>query len=88
MIVRVKGEARTDCVGALMDDLPVPTARCPELVTLDLSELCSLSHLALGVLRIFCRDVVHTGGRVRLSKDLQPEVKRALRSFSPAGCQE
>jgi anti-anti-sigma regulatory factor len=47
-------------------------------VTLDLSELHSISSLALGVLKGYRRGVVRTGGRVRLAGELQPAVKEAL----------
>jgi anti-anti-sigma factor len=78
MVIRVKGEARADCAGALMDGLLTPTARRPAVVTLDLSELRSISRLAIGVLVAYHRSVVRTGGRVRLARELQPAVKEAL----------
>lgn len=78
MVVRVKGEARVDSAGALLDGLLRPAARRPALVTLDLSELRSISSLAMGVLVAYRRGVVRTGGRVRLAAGLQPGVKEAL----------
>jgi hypothetical protein len=48
-------------------------------VTLDLSELRSISRLAMGVLRAYRRWVVRTGGRVRLAGGLQPAVREALK---------
>ena len=47
-------------------------------MTLDLSELRSLSCLALGALVAYRRGVVRTGGRVRLARGLQTVVKEAL----------
>ena len=78
MVIRVKGEARAEFAGALLDGLLGPTARRPALVTLDLSELRFISSLAMGVLVTFRRSVVRTGGRVRLAEELQPAVKEAL----------
>src|SRR5580704_15943208 len=49
MVIRVKGEAQVDCVGALLGGLLAPSAFRPAVVTLDLSELRSISCLALGV---------------------------------------
>ena len=63
----VKGEALDECAGALLDGLFAPTARPPSVVTLDLSELRSISSLARGVLVGYCRSVVRRGGRVRLA---------------------
>jgi anti-anti-sigma regulatory factor len=77
MVLRVKGEARDECAGALLDGLLGPGPR-PEVVTLDLSELRSISPLSLGVLAAFRRTVVRTGGRVRLAGVLQPVVKESL----------
>jgi hypothetical protein len=48
MVVRVKGEALEECAGALLDGLLAPAACRPGVVTLDLSELRSLSCLAPG----------------------------------------
>jgi anti-anti-sigma factor len=78
MVIRVKGEARVECAGALLDGLLAPAARRPAVVTLDLSELRSISCLALGVLAAYRRSVVRTGGRVRLAGVLQPAVKESL----------
>jgi anti-anti-sigma regulatory factor len=76
MVIRVKGEARAECAGALLDGLLAP-ARRPAVVTLDLSELRSVSRLALGVLAAYRRSVVRTGGRVRLAGVLQPAVNES-----------
>jgi anti-anti-sigma factor len=78
LVLRVKGEATVECVGALMDGLLAPAACRPAVVTLDLSELRSISCLALGVLVAYRRGVVRTGGRVRLAEQLQPAVREAL----------
>jgi anti-anti-sigma factor len=78
MIIRVKGEAGPDCAGALLDSLLVPAAHRPAMVTLDLSELRSISSLAMGVLVAYRRGVVRSGGRVRLAEELQPAVREAL----------
>ena len=67
MVLRVKGEALDECAGALLDGLFAPAARPPSVVTLDLSELRSISSLARGVLVGYCRSVVRRGGRVRLA---------------------
>jgi hypothetical protein len=48
------------------------------VVTLDLSELRSISRLAVGVLVAYHRSVVCTGGWVRLAGELLPAVKEAL----------
>jgi anti-anti-sigma factor len=72
MVIRVKGEAFDECAGALLDGLLAPAARRPAVVTLDLSELRSISCLARGVLVGYCRSVVRSGGRVRLAAVLQP----------------
>ena len=78
MIVRVKGEARVESAGALLSSLLVPAARRRAVVTLDLSELCSISTLAMGVLVAYRRSVIRRGGRVCLAERLQLSVKEAL----------
>jgi anti-anti-sigma factor len=78
VVIRVKGDARVDCAGALLDGLLAAAARRPASVTLDLSELRSISSLAMGVLVAYRRGVVRAGGRVRLAEDLQPAVREAL----------
>src|SRR5262249_25697050 len=50
LVIQVKGEANVQSAGALMDGLLRPTARRPLIVILDLSELRSISCLAMGVL--------------------------------------
>jgi anti-anti-sigma regulatory factor len=77
MVIRIKGEARAECAGALLDGLLAPGRR-PAVVTLDLSALRSVSRLALGVLAAYRRSVVRTGGRVRLAGVLQPVVSESL----------
>jgi anti-anti-sigma factor len=79
MVIRVKGEALDECAGALLDGLLAPAARRPAVVTLDLSELRSISCLALGVLVGCCRSVVRSGGRARLAGMQQPMVWESLR---------
>jgi anti-anti-sigma regulatory factor len=61
-----------------MGDLLAPAACHPAVVTLDLSELRSLSSLAMGVLVAYRHGVVRSGRRVRLAEELQPAVKEAL----------
>ena len=78
MVIRVKGEALDECAGALLDGLLAPAAQRSAVVTLDLSELRSISCLALGVLVGYCRSVVRGGGRVRLAGVLQPVVSESL----------
>ena len=78
LVIQVKGEARVECAGALLDGLLTSAARRPAAVTLDLSELRSISCLAMGVLVGYRRGVVRTGGVVRLAEPLQPEVREAL----------
>jgi hypothetical protein len=78
LLIRVKGEARVDCVGVLLAGLLAPSALRPAIVTLDLSELRCLSSLAMGALVAYRRGVVRTGGRVRLAEQLQPGVREAL----------
>jgi anti-anti-sigma factor len=78
LVIRVKGEARVDCAGALLEGLLAAAARRPAVVTLDLSELRCLSSLAMGVLVAYRRGVVRAGGRVRLAERLHPTVRGAL----------
>jgi hypothetical protein len=77
MVIRVKGEGRAECAGSLLDGLLAPGCR-PAVVTLDLSELRSVSRLALGVLAAYRRNVVRIGGRVDLAGVLQPAVNESL----------
>jgi anti-anti-sigma factor len=78
MVIRVKGFAGIDQSGSLLSCLLGPSARRPLVVTLDLSGLCSISSLAMGVLVAYRRGVVRAGGRVRLAGELQPAVREAL----------
>jgi anti-anti-sigma factor len=78
MVLRVKGEAGPDSAGVLLAGLLAPLALHPEVVTLDLSKLRSLSCLAVDVLRAYRRRVARSGGRVRLLRELQPAVEEAL----------
>ena len=75
-IIQVKGEGRAECAGALLHGLLA--ARRLAVVTIDLSELRSISSLARGVLVGYCRSVVRSGGRVRLAGVLQPMVSESL----------
>ena len=78
LVIQVKGEARVECAGALLDGLLTSAARRPAAVTLDLSELRSISCLALGVLVAYVRGVVRAGGGVHLAEKLQPAVRESL----------
>jgi anti-anti-sigma factor len=78
MVVRVKGDATVDSAGALLNGLLVHSAQRRVSVTLDLSELRSISSLALGVLVTYGRSVIRRGGQVRLADEVQPAVKEAL----------
>jgi anti-anti-sigma regulatory factor len=76
LCLRVKGEARVECAGALLHGLLV-RGRRPAVVTLELSELRCISPLAVGVLAAYCRSVVRSGGRVRLTGVLASRVKES-----------
>jgi anti-anti-sigma factor len=78
LVIRVKGEATVQSVGVLQAGLLAPSACRPAVVTLELSELRSISALAMGVLVTYRRGVVRTGGRARLAEELQPAVREAL----------
>jgi anti-anti-sigma factor len=78
MVIRIKGEAGVECAVGLEKGLLGPAARRPAVVILDLSELSSISCLAMGVLVAYRRGVVRSGGRVRLAEELQPAVREAL----------
>jgi anti-anti-sigma factor len=78
LVVRIKGEARVEFAGALLGGLLAPAALRPAVVTLDLSELRSISCLAMAILAAYRRGVFRAGGRVRLTKELQPAVQEAL----------
>jgi anti-anti-sigma factor len=78
LVIKVKGEARVEFAGALMDGLLDPAARRPAAAILDLGELHSISSLAMGVLVAYRRGVLRAGGRLYLAKNLQPEVHEAL----------
>jgi anti-anti-sigma factor len=78
VIVRIKGDATVTAATTLDASLLPLTARRPQFVTLDLSELHSLSALVMGVLVRYRRAVVRAGGRVRLTQTLQPQVREAL----------
>jgi anti-anti-sigma factor len=78
MVIRIEGDATVESTGALLAGLLAPSACRPPTVTLDLSELRSISCLAMGVLAGYRRGVVRTGGRVRLAEDLQPAVREAF----------
>jgi anti-anti-sigma regulatory factor len=78
LVIRVKGDAGVESSGALLGGLLAASALRPALVTLDLSELRSVSTLAMGVLVAYRRGVVRAGGRVVLDEVLQPAVYEAL----------
>jgi len=78
LVIRVKGDAGVESSGALLAGLLTASARRPALVTLDLSELRSISTLAMGVLVAYRRGVVRANGRVVLEEPLQPAVYEAL----------
>jgi anti-anti-sigma factor len=78
MVIRFEGEAGVESTGTLLAGLLAPSACRPAVVTLDLSELRSVSCLAMGVLVAYRRGVVRNGGRVRLAAELQPAVREAL----------
>jgi anti-anti-sigma regulatory factor len=78
LVIRVKGVAGVKQSGALLSGLLAASAHRPSVATLDLSELRSLSSLAMGVLVAYRRGVVRAGGRVRLAEGLQLAVREAL----------
>ena len=78
VVIQVKGEARAECAGALLDGLLAPAACRLAVVTLDLSELRSIARLTSGVLAAYRRSVVRAGGRVCLAGVVQPAVKESL----------
>ena len=78
LVIRVKGDAGVDSSGELLGALLTASARRPPLVTLDLSELRSISTLAMGVLVAYRRGVIRHGGQVLLDEPLQPAVSEAL----------
>jgi anti-anti-sigma regulatory factor len=80
-IIQVKGEGRAECAGALLHGLLA--ARRLAVVTIDLSELRSISSLALGVLGAYQQCVARSGGQVRLAGMLSPAVKDPLARATP-----
>jgi anti-anti-sigma regulatory factor len=78
VVVRLRGEAGVAEVGLLEDSLWRLPAGRPARVTFDLSELRSISSLALRVLAAHRRAAVRAGARVCLAPDLHPEVRAAL----------
>jgi anti-anti-sigma factor len=78
LVIRLEGEARVECAGALLDALFAPAARRAGVVTLELSELRSVSCLALSVLRAYRRGILRSGGQVRLTGVLRPAVQGSL----------
>jgi anti-anti-sigma factor len=78
LVVRVKGIAGVKQVGALESGLMRSLARRPSAVTLDLSNLCSISCLAMGVLMSYRRGLLRVESRVHLAGHLQPAVREAL----------
>jgi anti-anti-sigma factor len=78
-IVRLKGEASMLTAGALEAGLLPVISRRPAVVTFDLSDLRSISSLAMGIL-VRCRRVVVRAGQARLAPTLRPEIAEALAS--------
>jgi hypothetical protein len=76
--VRVRGEAGVPEAAALEAAVLDLIARRPACVTFELSELLSISRLAMDVLAAFCQAAVRAGVRVRLTPDLQSVVRAAL----------
>jgi anti-anti-sigma factor len=91
LLVRLRGEAGIPEAGALEISLARLAARRPACVTFDLSQLRSVSSLALGVLAHYRRAAVRAGARVCLAPELHPAVREALERaellglFEPAG---
>src|SRR5262249_31286759 len=75
ILVRVRGEGLIMEVDHLQAGLLRLAAQRLTLVTIDLSELRSVSSLAMGVLVGFRRGVVRGGGRVRLLPAKQTAVR-------------
>jgi anti-anti-sigma factor len=78
VVIHLKGEANFDEADALAGSLMAPATRREACVNLDLTELKSISCLAMRVLVDYRRGVVRTGGRVRLAGALQPAVHEAF----------
>jgi anti-anti-sigma regulatory factor len=78
MLVCIKGDATVDAAGSLLHGLLVPSTRRQVIVTIDLSELRSISSLAMGVLVAYRRSVIRRGGQVRLAEGMQAAVREAL----------
>jgi anti-anti-sigma factor len=78
LIIRVEGDAGVEQSGALLSGLLAASAGRPAVATLNLSDLRSISSLAMGVLVTYRRGVVRAGGRVRLTSELQLAVREAL----------
>jgi anti-anti-sigma factor len=78
LVVRVKGIAGVKEAGALESGLMRSLARRPSAVTLDLSNLRSISCLAMGVLMSYRRGLRRADSRVYLADRLQPAVREAL----------
>jgi anti-anti-sigma factor len=69
----------------LLDGL-LAHGRRPGVVILDLSELHFISLMAVGILAAYRRSVVRTGGRLRLTRVMQPAVKEALARAGLRAC--
>jgi len=78
VVVRLSGEAGVGQAGELAAALLRLSARRTPLLTLDLSELCFISSLAMGLLADFRRGVVRSGRRVRLAAGLDESVRETL----------
>jgi anti-anti-sigma factor len=77
-VVQLRGEAGVSEAQELQTWLLRLAARRSGCVTFDLSELVSVSSLALGILVAYRRGAVRTGTRVCLAPDLHPAVRKAL----------
>jgi hypothetical protein len=76
--VRLRGEAGIPEAAALEAAVLDLVARRPACVTFEMSELLSISRLAMDVLAAFCRAAGRAGVRVCLTPDLQSVVRAAL----------
>jgi anti-anti-sigma regulatory factor len=78
IVVRLRGEAGVAEVSTLEASLLRLLARRPRRVTFDLSELQSISSLAIGALESYRRAAVRASARVGLVGNLHPGVREAL----------
>jgi anti-anti-sigma factor len=78
VVVRLWGDAGVPEAGVLEGRLSRLAARRPARVTLDLSELRTISTLAMGILVTYRRAATRAGARVYLAPSLRPAVHEAL----------